>query len=468
MANLDVLNVSKFLDEQRLRPVHWIVLAVSALLVLVDGYDIVCVAYVAPLLRKEWGFPPSSLGLLFGAATFGGALGPILMGRIADKCGRKPVMLVGAIWFGSLTLVSVWADALWQMLILRFLAGIGIGIVVSVLIAYLSEFAPSRVRATIVVVGVVGVALGGGLAGLAAAQLLPHYTWRSMFWVGGCLPIALGIAGFWVMPESPKFLAMRPKRRDELVFLLRRLGAPEALGSTTQLVFIEEPKASRPPLSEVFKGRLGVIVPLLMVSGFFAQFALFVVNQWTTILLTSDGIPVQRAVYATAAFQLAGFIGALAVMRPIDLYGYLPVPVLFALASVSIALMGFPGQTELTLNLLAGVAGFCIIGLGFGNISTTGQIFPTHIRSLGVGICYGVGRLGSVVGPVIAGVLVGLNYSVATLFYLTGSIMLLGVAAGVILVPLYKRQMDEILHAGRPPAVNAHKVKCRFEGKRIT
>jgi MFS family permease len=155
-------------------------------------------------------------------------------------------------------------------------------------------------------------------------------------------------------------------------------------------------------------GWLAAIVPLLMLTTFLAQFALFFVNQWTTVLLTSDGIPVQRAAYATGAFQVFGFLGALAVTRPVDRFGFLPVPILFAAAAAVIAAMGIPGLGETAIIALAGAAGFCVIGLQFGNIATTGQVFPTNVRSGGVGLVYGVGRIGSFVGPGLAGILVGL------------------------------------------------------------
>lgn len=452
MSGSQSFDVTRFIDEQPFRRLHWLIIVVSFLLMVVDGYDIVCVAYVAPVLRVEWGFPPASLGLLFGAAPLGAAIGPVLVGRVADKVGRKPTLAVGTVGFGVFTLASVLAESLTQMVALRFVAGVGIGVVVSVAIAYISEFAPRRLRGTMIIFGVVGVALGGGLAGLVAAQLLPHYSWRSIFWVGGVTPILLTLVGYWATPESPKFLALVPRRRAELVSVLRRLGAPADLSSSTELTLSGEPRTDRFALKAVFSGPLAAIVPLLMATTFFAQFALFFVNQWTTILLTSSGVPVGRAAYATAAFQIAGFLGAVLVSRPVDWYGFLPVPFLFVGAAIVIGLMGIPGQTETTLTFLAGLAGFCVIGLQFGNIASIGQVFPTSVRSLGVGVCYGCGRFGSVVGPAIAGGLVALGFSVSDLFYFSGAAMLVGAVAGAILVPLYARQVSRMqAQSGREP-----------------
>jgi MFS transporter, AAHS family, 4-hydroxybenzoate transporter len=438
-----IFDVAHLIDHQKIRTIHCIVVLFSFLLMLVDGYDIVCIGYVAPLLQKEWGFQSSSFGSLFGSAALGAALGPLIFGYLGGRFGRKPIALSGAAWFGAFSLVAIGATSLTQMLALRFLAGIGMGGMVAITIALVSEFSPRNLRATMVVIGVVGTALGGGVAGLVAHCLLGSHTWHSVFWLGGIPPIVLAIAGFWILPESPKYLVLKPHRRAALVALLVRLGAPK-LAPNTRFVLADEENGARASISELFRGRLCAIVPLLTLSHFLGSFALFFVNQWTTILLTSSGVPVQSAAWATTAFQTAGFLGALCIMRPIDWLGFIPVPILFACAAAVIFLMGVPGLSVVTITLLAGIAGFCVIGMQFGNISVTGQVFPTYIRSHGVGFCYGFGRLGSMTGPIIAGLLVGAGFTIGQLFYFAGALMVLGIATGLLLAPLYRRQVADL------------------------
>jgi AAHS family 4-hydroxybenzoate transporter-like MFS transporter len=436
-------DISKIIDSRRMGRIHWLVVGLSFSLMLIDGYDLICIAFVAPLLQKEWGFQRSSFGLLFGAATLGTAVGPLIFGTLADKFGRKPVLLLGTAWFGLFTLAAVLATALQQMLILRFVAGVGLGGVIATSIAFVSEFAPRRIRATMIVMGVVGVALGGGVGALIASHLLGLYTWRCIFWIGGLAPLVLAITGGWICPESPKYLALYPAKRPALIALLKRLDPTLDPAPNAQFILSDEQNAARFTYAAAFSGRLAAIVPLLMLTTFLAQFALFFVNQWTTILLTSNGTSVQKAAISAAAFQIAGFIGALAVTRPVDRFGFLPVPILFAAAAAIIAAMGIPGLGENAIIVLAGAAGFCVIGLQFGNIATTGQVFPTYVRSGGVGLCYGVGRIGSVAGPVIAGIMVGYGYSIPSLFTFAGALMLAGVVAGALLVPLYKHQVTD-------------------------
>jgi AAHS family 4-hydroxybenzoate transporter-like MFS transporter len=366
-----------------------------------------------------------------------------MFGYLGGRFGRKPVALLGALWFGAFSLAAVCATSLSQMLALRFLAGIGMGGMVAITIALVSEFSPRNLRATMVVIGVVGTALGGGLAGLVAYSLLGSHTWHSVFLLGGIPPILLAIVGLWILPESPKYLVLRPHRRAELISLLERLGAP-ALAPNARLILADEENRVRTSIADLFQGRLRAIVPLLTLSHFLASFALFFINQWTTILLTSSGVPVQSAAWATTAFQVMGFVGAISVMRPIDWLGFIPVPLLFACAAGVVFLMGVPGLSPFTVTALAGIAGFCVIGMQFGNISVTGQVFPTYIRSNGVGFCYGFGRLGSVIGPSIAGLLVGYGFTIGQLFYFSGALMVVGIATGFLLAPLYRRQVADL------------------------
>jgi MFS transporter, AAHS family, 4-hydroxybenzoate transporter len=455
MTSGPIVDVARIIDEQKMGSLHWKVVALSFILMLIDGYDIVCVAYVAPLLRQQWGFPPSAFGPLFGSGLLGAALGPILFGYLGDRIGRKPTIIAGALWFGVFTSAAVWATSLNQLMLLRLIAGFGIGGVLGIVTALVSEFAPRRIRGTMVVMGVVGVALGGGIGGLVAAQLLGTYGWQIVFWIGGLIPIVLAIIGCFVFPESIKFLTLRPHRRAELVALLQALSPGLKIEPDAKLVLGDEANAPSFSFRALFAGRLAAVTPLLWISNFLALFQLFFVNQWTPVLLSNQGVPVHRAALATASFQILGFLGALAIMRPVDKFGFLPVPILFVIAVPAIALIGLPGLSDTAIIALAGAAGFCVIGIQFGNIATQSQVYPTYIRSWGVGTCFGVGRFGSVVGPVLAGLFIGWGVSINTLFYIAGALMLLGVVVGLALVPLYRHQLKDLQESGAPVAARA-------------
>ncbi|WP_170149558.1 MFS transporter [Rhodoplanes roseus] len=439
-----VIDVAKVIDEQRMGSLHWKVVILSFVIMLTDGYDTVCVAYVAPLLRQEWNFSPAAFGPLFASGLLGAALGPVLVGHLADRVGRKPIILTGTLWFGVLTLAAVFAQSLNQLMILRFLAGLGIGGVLAIGTALVAEFAPRRIRATMIVMGVVGVALGGGLGGLMAALVLGHTSWHIVFWIGGLIPIALAVIGYFVFPESAKFLTLKPERWDELTKLLKILSPSLHVPADAKFVLGDEANAPKFSFKALFLGRLAAITPLLWVSNFLALLQLYFVNQWTPLLLTGQGTSVPRAALATAAFQICGFLGALAITRPVDRWGFAPVPALFAVGALVVGLIGMPGGSEMWVIALSGLSGFCVIGIQFANIASQSQVYPTYIRSWGVGVCYTFGRCGSVVGPLFAGVLVGFNVSINTLFYISGTLMGFGFVVALVLVPLYRKQLSEM------------------------
>lgn len=451
VTNGQAIDIADILDRQKIGPLHLRVLFVSFALILVDGYDILAVAYVAPLLQKEWGFPTSALGPLFGSAVVGAALGPILFGYFADRVGRKPVIVVGTLWFGFFTAVSIWATSLTQLMVLRLLAGLGMGAIIAIVSAYVVEFAPRRARATMTILVYLGILLGGGLGALIAALTLNAHGWQVIFLIGGIVPIAMALVGAVVLPESIRFLTLRPDRRTDLVRLLAMLGA--SVGPHDRFVLGDEANPSRFSFASLFAGRLAVITPLLWLTNTLTLLAFYFVVQWAPILLTGAGAPIATATLATAAFQICGFVAAVSVMRPVDRAGFLPIPVLFALAIPAIAAIGIAGLAHTAVVALVGVAGFCIAGIQMGTVATQNQVYPTNVRAWGVGFCFAAGRLGAVLGSILAGVMVGAGFSIGTLFFICGAAMLVGVIAGAALVPLYRSQLEHMRGVAPAPAL---------------
>jgi MFS transporter, AAHS family, 4-hydroxybenzoate transporter len=179
----------------------------------------------------------------------------------------------------------------------------------------------------------------------------------------------------------------------------------------------------------------------------------YFVNQWTPILLSSAGISVAHAAIATALFQFGGTLGGLVIMRPLDKYGFIPVPILFACAIPIMICIGLPGLGETAIMILIAAAGFCLLGLQFGNIASSPNVFPTYIRSWGIGSCFAAGRCGSVVGPVVGGILIGMKLPLQTLFLIAALPLVIGLVAAAILTPLYKARLRDGALEAVPPAV---------------
>ncbi len=440
------IDLASIIDEQKFSSFHMTVVSMSFLLMLADGYDNISIAYIAPLLIQEWGLDKSALGPLFSAGLLGGLFGPPLFGYLADRFGRKFAVILGAFFFGLFTLAQVWASSLGSMMALRFIAGIGIGGVLPITVALNTEFAPRRIRASMTMLSFVGVALGGALGGVVASRFMGSYGWQVIFWTGGVAPILVGVLALFVFPESLKFLSLKPARRAELIKVLARLAPSVIVPADAQFVLSDEANRAKFSFKDLLEGRLAWITPLFWIANVISLMVFFFVNQWTPVLLASTGIPVERAAMATSLFMFGGFAGVLAIMRPVDKLGLIPVPILFAISIPAVGLIGVAGLPEQSIMALVCLAGFCLIALQFGIIATESQVYPTYIRSWGVGLCFAFGRVGSVIGPLVGGAMLAKGVPVQSIFYVASALLVIGLLATTRLTPLYRQRVLEMLH----------------------
>ena len=439
------IDIATIIDKQKFGSFHLTVVSMSFLLMLADGYDNISIAYIAPVLIQEWGMDKSALGPLFSAGLLGGLFGPPLFGYLADRFGRKTAVILGAFFFGLFTLAQVWANSLGSMMVLRFIAGIGIGGVLPITVALNAEFAPRRIRASMTMLSFVGVALGGALGGVVASMFMGTYGWQIIFWTGGIVPLLVGALAIFVFPESLKYLALKPARRAELIQVLGRFAPGISVPQDAQFVLGDEANRAKFAFKDLLDGRLAWITPLFWIANVISLMVFFFVNQWTPVLLASAGIAVERAAMSTTLFMLGGFVGVLAIMRPIDKLGLTPVPILFAISIPAVGLIGVAGLPEFALMGLVFVAGFCLIALQFGIIATESQVYPTYIRSWGVGSCFAFGRVGSVIGPLLGGTMLANKVPMQNIFYVASALLLIGLVAAAKLTPLYRLRIKEML-----------------------
>ena len=451
------LDVGNFADNQKIGAFHVVLLISSFLVMATDGFDLGAAAFAGPSLIRDFGVGPAALGPLFSAGLVAGLFGPVVFGYLADRFGRKRIVLAAAVFFGTVTLATLLATSFLQVLVLRFIAGLGMSGMLPVVIALNSEFAPRRFRATLVVLMFCGVTLGNGLPGLVTAHMSHSHDWRLLFWIGGLMPIALAIVLFFVLPESVRFLARRPARRPELVAILRRMQPGLQIDQTTEFFLADPPQTTRVPLRALFTGRLALLTPLFWVANFCSLMVFYFINQWMPTLLSGSHVTVGQAAIATTLFQFGGTIGGLAIMRPLDRWGFLPVPLFFAAAIPILVSTGTPGITDVTIMALLFCAGFCLLGLQFGLIASEGPVFPSFVRASGVGTCFAAGRVGSALGPLIGGVMIARKWPLQDIFIAASAPLVLGLVITACVTPIYRRHMREIANslAGVDPATDA-------------
>jgi len=420
METADTIDVARVIDDRRLDGFSWSLIIWSFLIIAFDGYDISAIGSAAPFVMKAWGAsnPGVFIGTVISASLVGMLFGAPGLGYSGDAFGRKTAIVLSSVIFGIFTLACCWATSLEELRILRFLAGLGLGGMMPNLIALNAEFAPRRVRATLIIIMFCGITLGGAIPAAIAVYLVPSYGWQSIFFIGGVLPVIMAVLAVFFLPESLKYLVVRNKRA-QAEKLIRRLAPGGSVTPSTQFIIGDENKTSN-SLSphHLFTGGLALITPLLWLCFCMNLMGYYFLLGWMpTILRNTHVLSPDDAQFAVVLVQIGGTVGALLLAQLMDKKGFVPVCVLFALAIPAVVSIGYFAESSKSLVMIAAfVAGFAILGLQFGLNAASGMIYPTAIRANGSGWAFGIGRFGSIVGPILGGYLIAQRLSLQQLF----------------------------------------------------
>jgi AAHS family 4-hydroxybenzoate transporter-like MFS transporter len=410
------VDIADLINKQPLSSFQKAIMVLIGGVVVMDGFDVQAIGFVAPALTQDWNIDPAALGPIFGAGLFGMLLGSMLLSMLADRLGRRPV-LVGSTAFFSLCMLGTAAvESVQQLMFLRLLTGLGLGGVMANAVALASEYSPQRRRASLLMwisCGFTGGAIAGGLI---STVLIPWGGWRSVFVVGGLLPLAIAAVMYWRLPESLLFLSLQPGAHDQLAQLLRRIAPGLDQGRDLRLRGPEQVEA-RGSLARLFRDGRVLMTLLLWLVSFTNLLNLFFLANWLPLLSTRMGFSASTAVLMGTTLQLGGLIGAVFMGPLIDRIGYYRVLVpAFLIAGLAVAAIGEPGMPLPLLYLVIFAAGICIVGAQPALNALASTLYPTEIRATGVGWSLGVGRVGAIVGPVVAAQLVALNWSSQALF----------------------------------------------------
>ncbi|HVA14699.1 MAG TPA: MFS transporter [Stellaceae bacterium] len=410
MADAQTIQVSHMLDERGIGAFHIKLLIWSLFIVLIDGYDIGAIAFAAPSLMKQWHFPPSQLGPIFSASLIGILFGSAIFGFVGDRYGRKAALIGANLVFGIFTLIAAYSTNVSEMFWLRMLAGLGIGGVIPNAIAINAESAPRHLRATLAIIAVGLVPIGGAIPGFLTVAFVPTYGWQFLFFVGGIVPILIGICGIFGLPESIKYMALHEKHRADMEKLVHAIQPDFVIPPNAKFVIEDEHNygAFRPSL--LFQDGLALITPLVWLLFMLNLMGFFFLNSWTpTLLVTAAHLPPAVGALTGAIFQVGGTVGALLLCRWIDKRRFGAIAILFVIAVPVVGSIGWFGITSQTsLMIAAFFGGFLVLGIQSGINVSGALIYPTSLRSNGSGWQLGIGRIGSIVGPMLGAFFVAL------------------------------------------------------------
>lgn len=428
-----LVDVAELIDQQRVGRFQVWVLLLCASAMFVDGFDTQAIGYVAPRLSAALAVKPGAFGVIFAAGGLGALLGTLVFSPFADRLGRKPVIIGSMLFFGLCSFLTSTANTVPQLMWMRFATGLGLGGVVPNALALTAEFMPKQFRVTLVMMAWFGFSTGSGVAGPIAAHILQAHTWRAVFVFGGLLPVLLAPILMWSLPESLQGLTQRgadgPRIGATLMRMNRRLVFPEPAR------FINSEKKEKGfPVAMLFReGRAGITL-LLWVMFFMNLLALFFLNSWLPTVLHKAGIPEHQAIVIAALLHFGGIAGGLALAPLCDRFNpFAVLAIAYVLSGTCIAGVGIGGNLAIFAMATTFSAGFFTFGAQNTANALAATKYPTAMRSTGIGWALGIGRSAQIVGPLIGGLLLSLQWRTSGILYVIAVPSLIAASAAFVL-----------------------------------
>ena len=432
------LDIRQFLDEHPLSTFQLMVALTCGAIAFMDGYDVQAMGFVAPALSADLQIPRAALGPLLSSGTIGMMFGALTFGPLADRFGRKPILLTCTLIFGIMSLVTATANSLQTFAIYRLITGFGLGGAMPNTIALTAEYAPKKYRSTAVTAMFCGFSIGAAVGGFVAAALISRYCWESVFVVGGLIPILIAIFSAVFLPESIRFLLLKGGQQKRVANYLARI-SPDSAGYDEITAGVDEHASHGFPVKELFKQGRAVATPLLWVCFFMNLLVLFFLNSWLPTLMNDAGIKAETAILITTLFQISGTIGAVFLGLMFDKgFSFRTLALAYLGAAASVILIGQSGASIGLLVLTVTAAGFCVVGSQTGSQALVAGFYPTAIRSTGVGWCHGIGRIGSIIGPILGGALLTLGYQTNRIFWVIAVPALIAMTAAYLVAGIQK------------------------------
>ncbi len=397
------MNFRDLIDKNKMTKFQWSVVFLATLMNFLDGYDVLALAFTASNIKAKLNLSSVQLGYLFSFALIGMAIGSIFLAPFADKFGRRKVLMTLLTLSGFCMLFCAFTNKYYLLLMLRFLTGLGVGGVLVIATSLVSEFSNRRFRAFAIGIYTSGFSLGASFSGLTSNVLQQYFSWHSVFFLGGILAQCGIILFYFFLPESVDFLVEKRKNSKILSSIALKLNLPNSSLFPTKKDVRYSTDDARLAITKILDKNHIKTTLILWLSFFIAMFSFYIITPWTPILLKEAGLSGTLSVSIGYLITLGGVFGALTyglISSKFDMR----LVMIASLLSTSLSIVAFVFTHYLPLLMFFGVSiGFWINGVISGLYTFAPHFYHSDIRNSGVGFTVGIGRIGGILAPIIAG-----------------------------------------------------------------
>ena len=391
------------------------IIALSFAIVAMDGMDIALMGFIAPALKTAWGVSNHQLGLVISAALIGLALGAMFAGPLADRFGRRVMILSSVFFFGLWTLATAFSQNLDQLMLFRFLTGLGLGAAMPNVGTLVAEYSPERKRAFLITVVFCGFTFGAASGGFAASWLIPHYGWHSVLVMGGVLPLLLLPLLVRGLPESVRFMLTRNAPAAQVRQIVERMRP----GSTREDSRFElnEPQVKEAAVRLVLSRQYRFGSLMLWGSYFMGLFLVYLIGSWLPSLVKDVGMTVTQAALVTAMYQAGGTVGSLFAGWMMDRFNAnLALAAIYFTGAIATVGIGFAPADAWVLSAIAFCSGFCLNGANTGMNALSASYYPTRARATGSSWMHGIGRIGAILSAFAGAQMLSMGWNITDVF----------------------------------------------------
>ncbi|MDL2402101.1 MFS transporter [Rhizobium mayense] len=432
MTQPAVLEIRSYINSRPMSRMQWTLTVLCFLIVFCDGLDVAIMGFLAPAITGDWGISKPAFGLVMAAAPVGLAIGAIFAGSSSDWFGRRRVLLASVFAFGVLSLLTALTQSPAEMAVLRFLTGLGLGAAMPNTTTLLSEYLPEQKRSVLLAIMFTGFNFGSAIIGFVAAYLLPKFGWHSVLVFGGIVPLALSVILFFLLPESARFMVVRGVSIDRIRNQLAGVTGQD-LKAVSEFTLEDEPVTAAQPVALLFTPTFIIRTLSLWMCYFMGLLVIYLTTSWLPTMIKDAGMPIETAASVTAMFQLGGTIGAVVVGFAMHRVGSKSaISLAYLLGAAALVVLAFTGLTSVALALIVGIVGFFMSGGQTGLNAYAPGRYPTFARATGVSWMLGIGRLGSILGSSIGGLLLGFGWDFRGIFCALAVPAAIGAAAILI------------------------------------